>query len=55
MKFKENLFNFIMTLYIGFFIIYLSAPTPKILYKKILGSKIKNNSILGGGSCSNID
>jgi hypothetical protein len=54
MKFKENLFNFIMTLYIGFFIIYLSAPKPKILYKKIIDSKIRN-SILGGGSCSGIN
>jgi len=36
MDFQDNLFNFIMTLYIGFFIIYLSAPKPKILYKKII-------------------
>jgi hypothetical protein len=40
---QDNLFNFIMTLYIGFFIIYLSAPKPKILYKKIISPQISTS------------
>jgi len=42
---KDNLFNLIITLYIGFFIIYLTAPVPKILYKKIISSPNDSNQV----------
>jgi hypothetical protein len=32
---EDNIFNFILTLYIGFFIIYVTHPKPKVLYKKV--------------------
>ena len=31
----NNLFNFIVTLYICFLFIYWTAPVPRILYKKV--------------------
>ena len=32
---EDNNFNFILTLYVGFLIIYAIHPVPKILYKKV--------------------
>ena len=32
---EDNIFNFILTLYIGFIIIYAIHPKPKVLYKKV--------------------
>jgi hypothetical protein len=31
---EENLFNFILTMFFGFMIIYHNYPVPKIIYKK---------------------
>lgn len=39
---ENNNFNFILTLYIGFFIIYTMHPEPKILYKKVFPKKLNN-------------
>lgn len=39
----EDLFNFIITLYIGFLIVYVTHPVPKILYKKIYLNNCKES------------
>ena len=42
---EDNLFNFILTLYVGFFILYMIHPEPKILYKRVfLQSCLKENA-----------
>lgn len=33
-----DLFNFIITLYLGFLIIYLSVPQPNVISKRILNN-----------------
>ena len=33
---ENSLYNFILTLYFGFMFIYVTAPNPNILYKKII-------------------
>jgi hypothetical protein len=38
----DNKFDFILTLYIGFLLIYAIHPQPKILYKKVF-PKSKNH------------
>ena len=32
---EDNLFNFILSLYVGFFVIYVVHPVPKILHKRV--------------------
>lgn len=41
---NNDLFYFIVTLYIGFFLIYITHPVPKILYKKIYLNKCKDSN-----------
>ena len=33
---ENSLYNFIITLYFGFMLIYVTAPNPNILYKRII-------------------
>lgn len=33
---ENSYYNFIVVLYIGFLFIYVSAPNPTVLYKRIL-------------------
>ena len=33
---ENSLYNFILTLYLGFLLIYVTAPNPSILYKRII-------------------
>jgi hypothetical protein len=44
MEENNDLFNFIITLYVGFFLVYITHPNPKILYKKIYLDKCKDNT-----------
>ena len=44
MEENNDLFYFIVTLYIGFFLIYITHPVPKILYKKIYLNKCKDSN-----------
>jgi hypothetical protein len=32
---QDKIFNFIITLYVGFLVLYAIHPEPKILYKKV--------------------
>jgi len=32
---QDKIFNFIITLYVGFLVLYTIHPEPKVLYKKV--------------------
>ena len=41
---EDNLFNFILTLYAGFFVIYVMHPVPNILHKRVFLNECTQNN-----------